>query len=426
MRFAVPPPVLAALERLTDRGHQAYLVGGCVRDDLLGIPPHDYDIATSATPDAVKAAFAGEHLLLHGIAHGTVTPVLHGLPVEITTFRKDGAYTDGRHPDEVVFTTSLAEDMARRDFTVNALAWSPDTGLVDTVNGIDDLNARLIRAVGDPERRFSEDALRILRAVRFAGVLGFSVEEETARAMANLAPSLTKISVERIAAEWTGALLGKQVARVPDYPDVVFAALPELAFAGIESNIPRVVKAAEIAQSLPADLPMRWTAMCAGGTPEQMLAAANGSAERLRLSNALRRDIGILAEHAHERLMPDEAGLLLSRLGLPMLLRVVTLQRALAADDASKQKELHTLAARAEQLAASGACTSLRDLAVNGNDLLAAGIPKGPEVGELLGRLMRAVVTGRLPNTRDALLDAAQALRHQSTKTKEQEKNPPR
>lgn len=421
MRFAVPPPVLLALERLTLRGHEAYLVGGCVRDDLLGIPPKDYDIATSATPEDIIECFAGEHLLLHGIKHGTVTPVLSGVPVEITTFRRDGAYTDGRHPDQVVFTTSLQEDLVRRDFTVNALARSPQTGLVDMVGGVNDLHARLIRAVGDPERRFAEDALRILRAVRFAAALGFSVEKNTAQAMERLAPTLDRISVERIAAEWTGALLSRHVSRIADYPAVVDAAVPEIATAYGDTSASALADAARMAEALPPDLPMRWVALFAycGSDAAQ---AANDAAARLRLSNALRGEIAVLAQHMHTPMLPDDARLWVSRLGLPMLLRVTTLQKAMAARDARQQDALAVLEQSARDIVASGACLSLRDLAVNGNDLMQIGIPKGPEVGEALGHLMHQVVTNQLPNTREALLDAALTLR---AGQKEQQKNPP-
>lgn len=410
MRFAVPAPVLLAIERLNRQGYQAYLVGGCVRDDLLGIPPKDHDIATSARPEEIIACFKGEQLLLNGLKHGTVTPVLNGVPLEITSFRRDGPYSDGRHPDQVAFSTSLKEDLARRDFTVNTLAWSPETGLVDLMGGVDDLRAKRLRAVGDPARRFHEDALRILRAVRFAAVLGFSVEESTARAMEELAPALAHISVERIAAEWTGALLGMYVSRIARFPAVVQSAVPELADGCGEVSITGLTPAASQAEKLPADLPMRWVCLFAVVTPEFAQTTANAAAGRLRLSNALRGDIAILAEHAHTTMNPEDASLWLFRLGLPTLLRVIALQRTLSPKDALRQVRLIQLEENARTIAASGACLSLRDLAVNGNDLMAIGIPRGPGVGEMLGKLMQGVVTQQLPNTREALLDTARAL----------------
>lgn len=413
MRFPVPPPVLAALARLSEGGYQSYLVGGCVRDDLLGIPPHDYDIATSATPEQTAACFEGAHLLLSGRRHGTVTPILDGIPVEITTFRRDGAYSDGRHPDAVAFSTRLEDDVTRRDFTINAMAWSPGTGLVDLVGGARDCRSRLLRAVGAPRRRFEEDALRMLRAVRFASALGFAVEDATAQAMAACAPLLSRVSVERVAAEWSGALLGADVPAIAAHPEVLSAAVRELeqVYPGRLSDGVRA--AAHVAAALPADLPMRWAAMFAGGDPRVTAPAAEAAAGRLRLSNRLRQDIGLLASHAHTPLADGDAGMWLSQLGLPMLRRVIALQQGRARDEAEKAR-LDRVLALAEQAARDGACQTLRDLAINGHDLLAAGFAKGPAIGLVLGALLKKVVRGRLPNERGALLAAARAMREEA------------
>ena len=190
---------LAVLERLNAAGHRAVLVGGCVRDRLMGRTPHDYDAATSARPEETKAVFQGETVLETGIRHGTVTVLLEGMPLEITTYRVDGAYSDARHPDGVTFADNLRADAARRDFTINAMAYAPGQGLRDYFGGQADLRAGCLRAVGDPGTRFQEDALRILRGLRFAAVLDFSLEEETDRAARRYAPLLTKVSAERCA-----------------------------------------------------------------------------------------------------------------------------------------------------------------------------------------------------------------------------------
>ena len=201
MELALPCGAAYVLRALRAAGHEAYVVGGCVRDSLLGRVPVDWDVTTSALPEETKAVFSGAPVIETGIRHGTVTVLVDGEPVEITTYRVDGPYSDGRRPDSVAFTRSLREDLARRDFTVNAMAWSPETGLADPFGGADDLRGGVIRSVGDPARRFQEDALRILRALRFSAALGFSVEVKTAGALRAGRALLGKVSAERITAE---------------------------------------------------------------------------------------------------------------------------------------------------------------------------------------------------------------------------------
>ena len=227
--FAIPSYARTALDRLTAAGHEAWLVGGCVRDLLLGRTPGDYDITTAALPEETEGVFAGEQLIETGLRHGTVTVVLEGCPLEITTYRVDGTYADARHPDQVTFTRSLREDAARRDFTVNAMAYHPDRGLWDGFGGRADLEKGLLRCVGDPETRFREDALRILRAVRFASVLGFTLEPATAEAARRTAPLLGQIAPERLSAELTKLLCGPGAGTVlGEYPDILGALIPEL------------------------------------------------------------------------------------------------------------------------------------------------------------------------------------------------------
>ena len=215
MQFTISPQAALALKALEQSGYEAYLVGGCVRDDLMDIPPHDYDITTNARPEEIKRVFADRHMVLDGEKHGTVSPVIDGTLIEITTFRADGEYSDGRHPDAVSFSQDLRDDLSRRDFTVNAMAWSKRTGLVDLFGGAEDLKKGRLKAVGEPRQRFQEDALRILRGMRFASRLGFALDPETAEAMHALAPHLEHISRERIFTELTGVLQGggKQLPR---------------------------------------------------------------------------------------------------------------------------------------------------------------------------------------------------------------------
>ena len=200
--LTLSPGAAFAIGRLESRGYEAYAVGGCVRDSLLGKVPHDWDLTTSATPDETLAAFADCRVIETGVKHGTVTVLTGGAGVEVTTYRIDGSYSDGRHPDSVTFTENLIGDLERRDFTINAMAYHPQAGLVDAFDGIGDLRRHVVRCVGDPDRRFGEDALRILRAVRFAAQLNFSIEEETREAVRRAAPNLHSVSAERIRTEF--------------------------------------------------------------------------------------------------------------------------------------------------------------------------------------------------------------------------------
>ena len=227
--FAIPLPVRQALARLRNHGYEAYLVGGCLRDLLLGNAPQDWDIATDAVPIQTEAVFADCRLLETGLKHGTVTVLWKGQPLEITTYRTESAYTDHRHPDQVAFSKSLTADLSRRDFTMNALAYQPQTGLVDPFGGAADISAAVIRCVGDPEQRFQEDGLRLLRALRFAAQLGFRIEEHTAAALRANGGLLTEISAERIREELTKLLCSQDVGQVlRDYADVLGVPIAEI------------------------------------------------------------------------------------------------------------------------------------------------------------------------------------------------------
>lgn len=229
MELQIPTQVEAILKELEGKGYEAYVVGGCVRDSLLGQTPHDWDICTAAMPDEVLNCFPGERTLLTGAAHGTVTLVRQGIPYEITTFRVDGDYSDGRHPDSVSFVRNLRDDLARRDFTVNAMAYSPRSGLVDCFGGQADLRERQVRAVGEPAARFQEDALRILRALRFAAVYGFGIEGKTASAARKLKNNMKNVAVERIFSEFTRLICGVGAQRVlAAFPDIIGVFLPEI------------------------------------------------------------------------------------------------------------------------------------------------------------------------------------------------------
>ena len=389
MRFELPPGALEVLRRLNAAGHQAYAVGGCVRDLARGVPPHDYDICTSALPAQTERCFAGERVVETGIKHGTVTVLMAGEPYEITTFRTDGDYLDGRHPQSVAFTDSLTEDLRRRDFTINAMAYHPDIGLRDPFDGQADIARRMIRCVGDANARFTEDALRILRALRFAAELGFDIAPDTARAMRELSGRLALISRERIAAELLRALKGiNAVPVLQAFDTVLLAALPDYPAAAL----PEALHALAV---LPrGDIVLRLAALLApcGAAGARVLAS-------LKPSRTLSGQVLVLTAAAGENIPRAELPLWLARLGETQLRRLLTLQ---GRDD---------LMSCLPALLAQRLPLTLGDLAVNGRDLTAAGLPAGAELGRTLNALHRRVLLGELPNERGALLAAATKMK---------------
>lgn len=450
MRFALPAPVLDAISRLNQAGFDAYLVGGCVRDDYLGILPHDYDISTSALPQDVQAVFAQDQRIEIGLRHGTVGVRLGGMALEITTFRSDLNYTDNRHPDAVAFCRTLAEDIKRRDFTINAMAWHPSQGLVDLAGGREDCDRRLIRAVGDPLARFGEDALRILRALRFGAQLGFAIEPATAAAMQQQAKLLDKISPERIAAELTKLLVGQAAApTLRRHPHILMAALPELApmldcpqrsrfhiYDVWEHTLQTLLRTPPVAC-------LRWAALLHdSGKPHTRIQDADGTTHfyghqaasfdiasqvlrRLRFSRLLQQDITRLVCHHDERIRSDNLLLWLSRLGPELFFKLLQLQKAdmgAHAPGLAKKRlpQLEALRQQAKQYVRGGGCLSLQQLALSGRDLLQMGYAPGPAVGKTLQRLLEAVLRAKAPNQADALRDLAQQWLRQANAAPEE------
>lgn len=437
----VPEYALSVLQRLSKHGFEAFVVGGCVRDSLLGKKPKDWDITTSALPEESKALFADMPVLETGIRHGTVTVLSAGRPVEVTTYRVDGPYTDGRHPDRVCFTRSLREDLARRDFTINAMAYHPEVGLVDYFSGQADLAARRICCVGDPELRFREDALRILRALRFASVLGFQIEKVTAACLLAQKELLGQIAAERIAVEMSGLLCGRNVLPVlMDYAPVITYILPELApMVGhpqhnayhrydIYEHTARCVAAAP---PLPV---LRWTMLfhdsgkpaCytldeAGvghfyGHPAVSVQLANQALQRLKLDKDTIEQVCTLITY-HDVRLPEDPKVIrrwLHRLGEERFGQLLDVQKA----DISGQNpdllgrihDIDRLGELAGDLLAQDACYSLRNLRINGYDLMKLGVRPGKRLGELLESLLGAVIDGRCPNEHEALLCLAKQL----------------
>jgi len=431
-----PAPVLFALQQLRQSGYEAWAVGGCVRDSLLGRIPHDWDITTSALPQQTMEVFAGHHLLETGLHHGTVTLLLEKEPIEITTYRVDGPYSDSRRPDRVTFTPCLEEDLARRDFTINAMAWNPWQGLCDPFGGQKDLVDRLIRCVGNAQTRFEEDALRVARAIRFAAQLGFAIHPDTALAIHRCAPNLDRVARERIWPELVGLCCGPNAPSVLlEYGDAVTSMLPRLRpmLGHPQHNIHHIYDVWQHSVHALAHVEpqphLRLAALlhdcgkpsCFSldeqgvghfyGHGEHSHKIASGMLKELACPAALRHKICNLVLF-HDALLPLQRPKLrrwVAKLGPRGMLDLVALKRA---DNAAQNpiynyteyyNDLETLLRR---IIDDGDCCTLAQLAIDGRDILALGI-SGSGIGQMLERILADVVDGRLPNDRDILLRSA-------------------
>lgn len=382
----LPGPVRAVLGALEGAGYEAWCVGGCVRDALLGRTPGDWDMCTAATPLEMKGALGAFPLVGTGVRHGTVTALAGGHAIEITTYRREGAYSDHRRPDGVAFTRDVGEDLLRRDFTVNAMAWHPARGLLDCFGGQADLAAGVLRCVGDPQRRFEEDALRILRCLRFGAALGFRIEPDTRAALYSKAGLLGGISAERVYGELGRLLLGPWAPEVvAEHGDILRRLLPGL---GQPLCLPR---------GLPPDPVLRWAALlwpCPPDKREPLL-------RRLRFPNKERRLVlAVLACREGLPFTPQRLGQLQGQLG-PLFLPLFDLLAGLFPP--AQRPLVEEGRAQARRLLGLG------PLAVGGDDLLGVGYAPGPGVGQALRRLQESVWAGELPNERACLL--AQARR---------------
>lgn len=420
MRFDPPPEVYSAIARLNGRGFEAFLVGGCVRDAYLGRIPEDYDLATQALPAQMRAAFFPLKTVDTGLKHGTLTLLIGGRAIEVTTFRSDGRYSDGRHPDEVRFTASLLEDLKRRDFTANAMAWHPQTGITDPFSGRADCDGKLLRAVGDPAERFREDALRILRALRFACQLGFDIEPATLKAMEAARERLRLISFERVGRETALALTGEAAAKgLSAYPAVLLYALPELkdlVDTDRQGDGGSWRTALRLLDALPREIASRFAALFLfiAPEPENSARLLEEAMTRLRQPRAVIDGAALLVRHALDTEQPGDPGLTLYRQGIEKGLSLLRFRLALARarhGDASKQAEqAQSLLDKALRLVSEGACLCLKDLAVKGEDLLALGVPPDGRMAKALDHLMRKVLAGEAENSREALLREAGRL----------------
>lgn len=431
--MVLPEYIQTCIRMLEQAGYAAYAVGGCVRDSLLGITPHDYDLCTAARPDEIRRVFADFRLVLAGEKHGTVTVIMGHEPVEITTFRTEGDYTDSRHPQWVEFVPEIEKDLARRDFTVNAMAYSPTRGFADPFGGREDLKNRILRAVGDPGERFAEDALRILRGVRFAVRYGLTVEETTGKAMEDLAFRMEALSRERVFEELCKLLPLVTAEDLLRYGPVITQVIPELApLQGFDQkNRHHIYDAythtAHVVAAVPADLTLRWAALLHDlGKPASFSLDSDGqghfyghaaiSAElaneilrRLKAPTALRERVVLLIEKHMLWLEVTKPAVRrwISRLGMEAMEQLMLLQEAdtgsKGTEDPKENPYFSGIAALIREIQEEDACLGLKDLAVNGYDLMALGL-SGRAIGQMLNHLLELVIEEELPNEKDALL----------------------
>ncbi len=419
---------------LRSKGYEAYAVGGCTRDVLMGRESQDTDITTSALPEEIKEVFSDFRTVDTGIKHGTVTVLIEGVPLEITTYRIEKGYSDGRHPDEVSFTRSLEEDLRRRDFTVNSIAYCPEEGFVDPFGGREDIERKIIRCVGNPKERFTEDSLRILRGLRFASVLGFSIEKETADAMRECKGLLNIVSKERVFSELSKMLCGDNIRYVlVNYSDILEVVLPEIkGMKGFDQhNFHHIYDILEhtaaVTESIPPLPHLRFAALfhdCGkidcfsldeSGTghfySHPSISAKKADEALLRLkSDTKTREKVVKLVKVHDTPIEESERIIKKRLrsmGQELFFDLIKLQRAdtkgLSPEFHGREEHFDALEKMAEEIIEGEACFSLKDLKINGNDLIKEGF-KGKEIGYALSLSLEAVIDGKVKNDKEELI----------------------
>lgn len=434
----LPKNVLMVLEKLNNAGYESYVVGGAVRDYVMGLPPHDYDVTTSALPEEIKRIFP-EHFAL-GEKFGTISVITDTEPIEVTTFRKDSDYSDGRHPDKIEFVTSVFDDLCRRDFTMNAIAFNPNTGFVDPFNGISDIKNKLIRCVNNPIDRFNEDGLRILRAARFAAKLGFEIEDRTLLAMKNTINMLDCVAEERIGPEFVKILMSDHAAKtLHDYSFVIKKIIPEYRrVLRCKQNNPHHIYNLEghtlkVVENVPKKEIVKLAAFFHDiGKPYVMVRGKDGiehfpghagkGAElteeimaRLRFSCKEIKDVADLVKYHDSFWEPTKRTTknLLSKLGNELFFDIVELRKAdIAAQAARDDNSIETLMMFYHQIKDENAAITLKDLAINGHDLMEKfDIKPSPLFGKILNGLLELVLDEKIENNKEVLLlEAARIL----------------
>ena len=431
----LPKNVQLCIRALEDAGFSAYVVGGCVRDNLLGLTPADYDLCTNATPEQIANVFSKYSLVRNGEKHGTIGVIINRQVYEITTFRSESTYSDNRHPDEVEFVATVAEDLSRRDFTINAIAYTPGEGYIDPFGGYQDLKCNLLRTVGDPQQRFQEDALRILRGVRFATRFGMQLEENTKNAMLSLSPLMDHLARERVMSELSKLLLQVTAQDILDYGAIFTQIIPELApCVGFEQhNIHHTydvfTHTAHTVEKVMPELPLKLAALLHDiGKPSTFSLDEEGQGHfiehtkvsaqmaeeillRLRASNQLREQVVFLVAHHMTPMLPDKKLLRrrISKYGEDMTYQLLQLQKAdMESTGVVGTHNLEEVELLLAEIMQEDACLTVKDLAINGHDLLELGFPVGPQIGACMQFLLELALDELIENTREDLLSAAQ------------------
>lgn len=406
MEMNLPVNVRIVLDALHNNGHLVYVVGGCVRDSILGKKPKDWDVTTSALPEQVVEVFNGYEVIPTGLQHGTVTIVVGGMSIECTTFRIESGYSDGRHPDNVMFALSVEDDLMRRDFTMNAIAYNPWQGLVDPYNGIEDIKNKTIRCMGNPYNRFNEDGLRVLRALRFSAQLGFEIEEGTAKAIHDCKHLLDNISRERIQNELCKILMsnhcGSEVIR--EYTDVIKMFLPNTSIRYIQHTY--MERLGCVPKDKSDDIISR-LAILYHYRPENTYA----SLKELKFSNEIVESVTQLVSYRFYDLPSNKSEMkrLMNNMSIDQIQRLIFIRKTKSLlqediDDVAMTENFFN------EILENNECYSLKQLAINGNDLIERGVSQGKEVGNILNRILDMVVNEQLENDRLALLEMADEI----------------
>ncbi len=441
MEINMPIQVEKAIKMLEENGFEAYIVGGCVRDSIMGKVPSDWDVTTSALPEEICAVFKDTKTILTGIKHGTVTVIIDHFHIEITTFRTDGDYSDNRHPDSVSFTKSLKEDLARRDFTMNALAYNPKTKIIDYFDGLSDISNMIIRCVGNPDARFCEDALRIMRAIRFASALSFTIEEETRLSIHKNRELLKNIAVERVAIEFNKLLLGDYVEKIlHEYKDVIAVFIPEIipTFDFDQRNFHHNLDVwSHIVLSLASSPKLIYVRLAMlfhdikkpdclkfdergighfSGHQQMGKDTATAVLKRLKYDSTTIKIVAFLVNY-HDTPLPADKFEIKKWLKRYEKTMVQLLFEVKIADNLAKNRNFPSRLVEAKEgrailrkIIKNGECYSLNQLAVNGNDLIEAGFPKNPQIGDILDKLLLSVIEEKCENKKEELLQLAKEI----------------
>jgi tRNA nucleotidyltransferase (CCA-adding enzyme) len=392
MNINIPKEVEAALNILHEKGFEAYIVGGCVRDSILGLFPSDWDITTSAKPEEIIRCLSGYRTIETGIKHGTVVVIIDKMQIEITTYRIDGEYSDNRRPDNVLFTDSIEFDLNRRDFTINALAYNKNE-IIDLFGGIDDINNKIIKCVGDPDERFNEDGLRILRALRFASVLNFGIEKNTSESINKNKNLLDNISKERINTELNKLLTGSNFPRIlMDYRNVIEVFIPELNSLDNEETAYRL-NAMKSVDSLILRLSVL---LYRTEAPDKILS-------RLKYDNLTIKTVKLLTSSIDEKIYPEPVNIKrwLNRINYVNLYNIIQIKKALFKFECENLTNSEKVM---DEIIETNQCYSLKTLAVGGQDLIDLGVPKGENIGKILNEVLNEVIEGKLENKKDSLI----------------------